>query len=233
LRHTPVCRVSRILPTIYAVGALADERAQAAQGIWIALRRAFQADELAVALGPALTEAQSRAVKLLADVPKPQPKQESGEGRTSAGWTVPPETAKPESGLRQGQAEPPKKAGKFSHLESDEAEVAAFYGSNSDGLKRNRQLVEDLKGLYGKSQVQGDSVPDNLPVEKVREALEVHHIQPLSKAGPDVRSNMIVVSATLHTLIHSDEKCVIDLTKRQMTLFGVLIPLRVDSAHNG
>jgi hypothetical protein len=216
-----------------AVLRLADERAQAAQGIWTALRQAFQADELAVALGPALAEAQSRAVKLLADVPKPRPRPQPEAGGTPPEGTVTPDASRSNTGAQTGRAEPPKKAAKFSHLESDEAEVAAFYSSDAEGLKRNRQLVEELKHLYGASQVQGDSVPDSLPVDKVREALEVHHIQPLSKAGADARSNMIVVSATLHTLIHSDEKCTINLTKRQITLFGVPIPLRVDSAHNG
>ncbi len=69
-----------------------------------------------------------------------------------------------------------------------------------------------------------------LPAEKVREALEVHHIRPLSKGGADARSNMIVVSATLHTLIHADENCVIDLATREMTLFGVRVPLRVEAS---
>ena len=121
---------------------------------------------------------------------------------------------------------------KFSHLESDEAEVAAFYGGNAEGLKRNRQLVEELKRAYGASQVLGDSVPEMLPADKVRAVLEVHHIKPLSRGGADARSNMIVVSATLHTLIHSDEKCVIDLASREMTLFDTRVPLKVDSAHN-
>jgi hypothetical protein len=211
-----------------AVLRLADGRKQAAQATWTDLRQAFRADELAVALGPALTEAQSRAVKLLADVPKTQP-----EGRTPPGKTVTQEPPRPGGVAQLGGDGSPAKPNKFSHLESDEAEVAAFYGSNTEGLKRNRQLIEELTRLYGTSQVRGDSVPENLPAEKVREALEVHHIRPLSKGGADERSNMIVVSPTLHTLIHADENCVIDLASRQMTLFGVRVSLRVDAAHNG
>ena len=53
------------------------------------------------------------------------------------------------------------------------------------------------------------------------------------KGGADARSNMIVVSPTLHTLIHLDEKCTVDLAARQMMLFGVKITLRVDAGHNG
>jgi hypothetical protein len=215
-----------------AVLRLTDERAQAAQGIWTALRRAFQADELAVALGPALTEAQSRAVKLLADVPNPQPRPQPA-GQTLPVKIVTHDTPRAGTGAQAGSEESPRKASKFSHLESDEREVAAFYEGNAEGFKRNRQLVEELKRTYGASQVIGDSVPDTLPADKVRAALEVYHIQPVSEGGADARSNMIVVSATLHTLIHSDEKCVIDLAAREMTLFGVRVPLRVDATDNG
>jgi len=211
-----------------AVLRLTDDRKQAAQAIWITLRQAFQADELAVALGPALTEAQSRSVKLLADLPKTQP-----EGRTAPGKTTTEETPRPGGGAQPGGSSSAAKSNKFSHLDSDEAEVAAFYGGDTAGLNRNRQIVEQLKRLYGASQVRGDSVPESLPIEKVREALEVHHIQPLSKGGSDERSNMIVVSPTLHTLIHADQNCVIDLAAREMTLFGVRVSLQVDAAHNG
>lgn len=210
-----------------AVLRLTDDRKQAAQAIWTTLRQAFQADELAVALGPALTEAQSRAVKLLADVPKTQP------AGTTQGKATTPETPGLGGGAQPGGGSPAARSNKFSHLESDEAEVAAFYGGDTAGLNRNRQLVEQLKRLYGASQVRGDSVPENLPIEKVREALEVHHLQPLSEGGSDERSNMIVVSPTLHTLIHADEKCVIDLAAGEMKLFGVRVQLKVDTAHNG
>jgi hypothetical protein len=210
-----------------AVLRLTDNRKPAAEAIWSALRQAFQSDELAVALGPALSEAQSRAVKLLADVPK-QP-----EGGTPPGKTPGPETPKPGGIVQPVGGGPTVKPNKFSHLESDEADVTAFYAGNAEALKRNRQLVEQLKRLYGTSQVCGDSLPENLPLEKVQEALEVHHVRPLSKGGADARSNMIVVSPTIHTLIHADEKCVIDLAAREMTLFGVRVALRVDPAHNG
>jgi hypothetical protein len=215
-----------------AVLRLTDERGQAAQGIWTALRQAFQTDELAVALGPALTEAQSRAVKLLADVPKPQPRPQP-EGGKPPDNIVTQEAPRPAGGAQPGGEASQKKVSKFSHLENDEAEVATFYGDNAEGFKRNRQLVEELKRAYGSSQVLGDSVPEMLPADKVRAVLEVHHIKPLSKGGADARSNMIVVSATLHTLIHADEKCAIDLASSEMTLFGARVPLKVDPAHNG
>lgn len=56
-----------------AVGKLDDNRAEAARAILRDLREAFQKDEYAVAFRPTLTEVEDRAVRLLADVPKPPP----------------------------------------------------------------------------------------------------------------------------------------------------------------
>ena len=95
-----------------------------------ALRQAFHGDELAVAIGPALTDAQSRAVKLLADVPKPQP-----EGRTTPGTTVTQETPRPGGGAQPGGDGSPKRSNKYAHLDSDEAEVADFYKSDAKALR--------------------------------------------------------------------------------------------------
>jgi len=206
-----------------AVRKLEDERQPAARAIWSSLQQAFQADELAIALGPALSEAESRAVRLLADIskPKPQPRPGSeGGGKQIVQGAMTPATTLMAKGLR-------------ACLNSDEEEVAAFYGTNATALERNRKLVDQLKRLYGESQVKGDSLPAGLPLDKVTEALEVHHIQPLSKNGADERANMIVVSATLHMLIHSDPNCVIDLKQQTMILFGVTLDLKVRSAHNG
>jgi hypothetical protein len=207
-----------------AVLKLDDERQAAAQALWNSAKQAFQADELAIALGPALSEAESKAVRLLADVPKPKPKPQpgvgGGEGKDSGqGSTATTVT--------------PSRRRTFVCINSDEQEVAAFYQGNQAALERNRRLVEELKAMYGTSQVRGDSLPEGLPVDKVRDALEVHHIAPLSKSGADERSNMIVVSATMHALIHSDPNCVIDLTNKRMSLFGLTIELSVDAGHNG
>ncbi len=116
---------------------------------------------------------------------------------------------------------------------SDEAEVAAFYAQEPQLLERNRRLVAVLKSLYGTSQVDGDQLPPGLPKERVIEALEVHHIRPLSQGGPDEWSNMIVVTVSLHALIHADAECRIDLQQRTMTLFGVRLPLNIKPDHFG
>jgi hypothetical protein len=56
-----------------AVGRLDDGRAEAARAIARDLRETFQKDEYAVAFRPTLVDAERRAVRLLADVPKPAP----------------------------------------------------------------------------------------------------------------------------------------------------------------
>jgi len=85
-------------------------------------------------------------------------------------------------------------ASQLAVLNSDEIEVRAFYANDTERLQRNRRLVEELKKLYGESQVEGDSLPEGLPSERILEALEVHHIQGLGKGGPDEKCNMLVVS---------------------------------------
>ncbi|MDA1277084.1 MAG: HNH endonuclease signature motif containing protein [Verrucomicrobia bacterium] len=116
-------------------------------------------------------------------------------------------------------------------LNSDEAEVRAFYANDSEGLQRNRRLVDELKRLYGESQIEGDSLPEGLPSERILEALEVHHIKALAQGGPDEKKNMIVLSATLHALIHADPDCRIDLAIGTMTLFGVQLKVLVKAPH--
>lgn len=54
-----------------AVGKLDDSRAEAARAVVRDLREAFQKDEYAVAFRPTIVEVEGRAVRLLADVPKP------------------------------------------------------------------------------------------------------------------------------------------------------------------
>jgi hypothetical protein len=211
-----------------AILKLTDERQTAAQAIWNSLKQAFQADELAVSIDAALVDAQSRAVKLLADIQRPArpgisaPLKPTSDLPSVSTVPVTPPISYP-GDLRNI----------YSHLGSDEAEVATFYQGNAAALERNRKLVEQLKKLYDTSQVSGDSLPGNLPTEKVRSVLEVHLIQPLSRGGDDARSNMIVVSPTLHLLIHLDENCMVDLGKQEMVLFGVRIKLHVQSEHNG
>jgi predicted HNH restriction endonuclease len=65
------------------------------------------------------------------------------------------------------------------------------------------------------------------------EVLEVHHIKPLAQGGADERHNMIVVTPTLHALIHSDPACEIDLKSGKIRLFGRDFIIQVAATHNG
>lgn len=56
-----------------SVRDLTDSRELAGKAIWQSVIEAFEKDELAVALGPALREAELKAVKLLVDAPKTAP----------------------------------------------------------------------------------------------------------------------------------------------------------------
>lgn len=116
---------------------------------------------------------------------------------------------------------------------SDDADVCAYYNGQPDKIARNRQLVRALKELYRQSQIEGDSTPQGIPEERLISVLEVHHIVPLSKGGADERHNMIVVTPTLHALIHADADCVINLKAGTILLFGKELRVRMVTAHNG
>jgi hypothetical protein len=79
---------------IEGLGRLNDHRSEAASVIVARLKEAFQKDEYAIALGPAVAEAEEKAARLLADVPKTPPPR-------------PPEPRPPVSGriIAQGNSE--------------------------------------------------------------------------------------------------------------------------------
>ncbi|HOW67656.1 MAG TPA: HNH endonuclease signature motif containing protein, partial [Verrucomicrobiota bacterium] len=210
-----------------AVRQLTDHRKAQADDIWSGLKDAAQKDEYVMPLESSLRTAESRAIALLAAVPVTPPPPVT----PPVGPAVPPPVTPGKPGLPPLLFKPNVVASHLAVLNSDETEIRAFYGSDTERLQRNRRLVEELKKLYGESQVEGDSLPDGLPSERIQEALEVHHIKALGEGGPDEKKNMIVVSATLHALIHADPACRIDLPNGTMTLFGVQLKVQVKPAH--
>lgn len=58
---------------VEAIEHLGDHRQEAARAILNSLKESFQKDEYAISLGPALREIESKAARLLADVPRSQP----------------------------------------------------------------------------------------------------------------------------------------------------------------
>ncbi|MEI6779281.1 MAG: phage resistance protein [Verrucomicrobiota bacterium] len=211
-----------------AVRQLTDHRKTEAEAIWAALKDAAQKDEYVMPLESSLRTAESRAIALLAAVTVPPV---APPVTPPVVPVVPPPVTPGKPGLPAILFKPNVVASHLAVLNSDEAEIRAFYGSDTERLQRNRRLVEELKKLYGESQVEGDSLPDGLPAERILEALEVHHIKALGEGGPDEKKNMIVLSATLHALIHADPGCRIDLANGTMTLFGVQLKVRVKSPH--
>ena len=118
---------------------------------------------------------------------------------------------------------------------SDLAEVEAYYAGDREKIARNRQLVAALKTLYGRSQVESDNLPAWLGSEVTGSLLEVHHIKRLADGGPDQRGNMIVLTPTLHALVHLDAGVIIDLPRGRLELpkFGLSAQIKVQPNHNG
>jgi hypothetical protein len=215
-----------------SIRIIKDDRSTAAQALLGRVADALYNDQHVTAIGPVLKIEQSRAIDLLTP-------SATGSGTTTSGIPV---TRDDKTGVSRANiipdqkvfVEPGRPTGRhLMHVDSDEADLLACYGNNQKAIERNRAFVEKLKSLYGRSQVEGDSLPPNLPADRIGVALEVHHIKPLSKGGVDEPSNMIVLTASLHNLIHSDPECVIDLSKGTMALFGVQIRVHVRDSHCG
>ena len=118
---------------------------------------------------------------------------------------------------------------------SDEAEVLQKYGNDQAALERNRKKVRDLKSLYRTSQVEGDDLPEWVPDSLVELLLEVHHIDPLGTGGEDERSNMIVLTPTLHALMHACDDARLDLGEGLLSIpsMGIERKITVKVDHNG
>ena len=212
------------------ISQVQDHRKTEAASIWGDFKAAVEKDEYVAAIRDAITSAENRALDLLAPTAQTtvSPATPPG-GEVQLPPPVPPaQPPSPPAGPRMHSVV----AAQFAVLDSDGSEVAAFFRNDPQGYERNRRRVEELKELYRQSQVDGDRLPDNLPRERILEALEVHHIQALGKGGQDEKRNMIVVSATLHALIHADPGCKIDLEAAQMVLFGTSLSLTVKPNHS-
>ena len=78
-------------------------------------------------------------------------------------------------------------------------------------FERNRKAVREMKRLYKTCQITGDdfvfSKVDGEPY------LEVHHLVPLGEGGSDDPTNLVVISAHIHRMLHYAEVEGIDLSK--------------------
>jgi len=89
------------------------------------------------------------------------------------------------------------------------------------------KTAAELIGLYGRSQVQGDDLPDW--VEAPNDVLEVH----LFGKDAGAWASMIVVSPTMKALIGLDPNAKVDLAEKKLELprFGQMIKLTVNPKH--
>lgn len=217
---------------VESVGKLSDQRQAAGTALVERARVILRHDEFAQALGPALRKVQDDAVRLLADVPPAPVQPTTAQTLVSAINERPVQPLNASSGSSAGSGTRTASGGS-AWAGSDDAEVSAFYAGQPEKLERNRRLVRELKAIYRASQITGDTLPGGLPADRLVDVLEVHHIVALGKGGEDSRTNMIVVSPTLHALIHADSDCAIDLHARRIVLFGANLALNVAPNHNG
>lgn len=87
-----------------------------------------------------------------------------------------------------------------------ESPAIAYTESHKNQLRqsydRNRQLVQDLHGIYsGRCQVTGHDSPLLYGVPTA----EAHHIVYRSRGGNDVIENMVLLSPNLHRAVHAAE----------------------------
>lgn len=201
-----------------------------AQKLEEALLKALKFNEYVAALAPVVEQTNVQALAILQrQIQTTKPAEMGGGGGTGTGgggFTTPPDVTPV---VTVATVKVVGWAG------SDEAEVRAKYGNDQAAIDRNRKLVKELKDLYGGSQVEGDQLPDWVPDELAELILEVHHVKPLGNGGEDERSNMIVLTPTLHALVHACGDARIDLKAGTLSIpsRGIERKITVKPDHNG
>lgn len=226
--------VLHVLPidrkTLDLVLSLESPLKDEAQILETELLAALKWNEYVAALAPAIERINSRALAIL---------QRQIQSRKYAGQPVPAPVS-PGGVTNGGVISVPQIGGvapiaKAIWAGSDESEVLLKYANDRIALERNRKIVCELKSLYRASQVNGDELPAWVPESLVDLLLEVHHIEPLGEGGEDERSNMIVLTPSLHALMHACEDAKIDLKAGLLTIpsVGIERVIAVKANHNG
>lgn len=77
--------------------------------------------------------------------------------------------------------------------------------------KRNKKIVTKLKDLYnGECQVSGTQ--HTFLLKKGQYYSEAHHLIPLGKGGSDNAANIVIVSPTVHRMLHSIKPVTVDFS---------------------
>lgn len=109
------------------------------------------------------------------------------------------------------------------------------YGHDYSSIERIQKMGNTLKCLYRTSQVEGDLLPAWLPDDLVESILDVHLICPLGEGGEAARKNMIVLTPTLHALLHACSDATVDLKNGTLCIPSLNIErkINVKQDHNG
>jgi len=78
-------------------------------------------------------------------------------------------------------------------------------------FERNKKAVKELKKLYKTCQITGEKYV--FPKINGEPYLEVHHLIPLGEGGADSPSNLVVISAHIHRMLHYANVEGLDLSK--------------------
>jgi hypothetical protein len=221
---------------------LSDDRREAAQGIARQLKVAFESGPLVVDLAAELERLGRDATRLLiqAAVPTALKPAAPGVSQWPASTSVQPAgisagamglTAEAPAAVTASAASSPRGGTIPAWSPNDSEDVEAFYRGNPSARQRHRSIVDELKCLYGRSQASGDHGLDSISIEDMRGVLEVHHIVPLSQGGADNWSNMVVLTPTLHALVHAHPGSSIDLRSGVLHVAGATLPLQVHPDH--
>lgn len=87
--------------------------------------------------------------------------------------------------------------------------------------KRNKKAVSILKQLYQTCQITGDQYVFKKTNDEPY--LEAHHLVPLGQGGADHPSNLVIISAHIHRMLHFAEVSEIDLSKISNGKLPILI----------
>jgi len=171
---------------------------------WLRTEQIEEASEKDVRLKPMLAEPAGKIVfgiPLALDTSSLEnPFRLNSFGKTDADE----DSASPEKSVKKSYGKKPSKSEEelAEDLFKDDTppEAAKKTQKIIETFERNRKAVRDLKRLYKTCQITGD----DFVFSKVNGEpyLEVHHLVPLGEGGFDNSTNLVVISAHIHRMLH-------------------------------
>ncbi len=217
---------------------LRDERQAAAEGIWQQLRAAFEKGPLELNLAAEIGRLGKDATRLLIP-PAPRP---VDPPPVPTSGTLPARTGLPPTASTTDPVPVPAPVPVVTPATSqkrvpwspdDSLELEARCANNPGSLDVVRVMMEQLKSLYGRSQAKEDVGFSGIEPGHLRNVLEVHFITPLHQGGGTGWANMVVVTPTLHALLHADPSATVNLREGWIRVAGTQLHLDVEPDHLG